>query len=821
MAKGVKKITCDTDFNQMLVDAYAYAKEHKHECVSPELVLYSALNIGNTKDLLKDSGCNVDLLKEGLEKYFELYFDEQNKGFLVEISETLAILVEMSMYKIIACGRNVLTVSDLILSTFEDANTTAADFLKACGFDKLSFTDNLSHNPDYMIKNVNRNELSKPNTKTIDIPDYDDEEDDYFNEEYYSKLNEELNDLDRELNGTPSYRITKKFSSDKHENDEEVVNNKKVGKLVKEFAINITDKARAGKIDPIIGRDKEINRTIQILARRTKNNPIHVGDPGVGKTAITEGLARLIVEDKVPDCLKGYDIYSIEMGTMLAGTKYRGDFEERLKGLLKELEELDKAILFIDEIHTLVGAGSTSGGAMDAANLLKPLLTKGTLKVIGATTADEYRKHFEKDPALSRRFQKVAINEPTAEDTFKIIKGIKPYYENFHNVKYTNEVIKYAIDLSIKYINNKFLPDKAIDLIDEVGSYVKLNSNKKTVTKKDIDKVISLVANIPDVNMDKSDAEILKNLEANLKTKIFGQDEAVSTIVKAIKRSKSELDERTKPIANLLFVGPTGTGKTEICKQLSNEFNIPLIRFDMSEYMEKHAVSKLIGAPPGYVGYEEGGILTEKIRTNPYCILLLDEIEKAHSDIYNVLLQIMDYGILTDNNGKKVDMKNVILIMTSNCGAAQVGKQSIGLGRKVIGGEFMAETVNKTFAPEFRNRLDSIVTFNKLDDSMLTKIVEREIGYLANKLSAKGITIEVTENCYKHIVEEANATFGARAIIRIVNEKIKDNFVDMVLFNNGASKTVIVDVVDGEYTFTEKIKALKGTEEVKLLEEAK
>lgn len=821
MAKGVKKIICDVNFNQMLVNAYAYAKEHKHECVSPELVLHSALKVGNTKNLLEDSGCNVELLQEGLEKYFELYFDEQNKKFLVEISETLAILVEMAMYKIIACGRNILTISDLILSIFDDQNTTAADFLKACGFDKLSFVDNLSHNPDYMIKDTYRNELSKPDIKTIDIPDYNEDED-YFNEEYYSKLDEELNDLDKEFNNTP-YKVTKRFNSNsnKNEKDEEITNEKKVGKLVKEFAINITDKAKAGKIDPIIGRDKEINRTIQILARRTKNNPIHVGDPGVGKTAITEGLARLIVEDKVPDCLKGYDIYSIEMGTMLAGTKYRGDFEERLKGLLKELEELDKAILFIDEIHTLVGAGSTSGGAMDAANLLKPLLTKGTLKVIGATTADEYRKHFEKDPALSRRFQKVAINEPTASDTFKIIKGIKPYYEEFHNVKYTNEVIKYAIDLSVKYINNKFLPDKAIDLIDEVGSYVKLNSNKKTVTKKDIDKVISLVANIPDVNMDKSDADILINLEANLKTKIFGQDEAVSTIVKAIKRSKSELDERTKPIANLLFVGPTGTGKTEICKQLSNEFNIPLIRFDMSEYMEKHAVSKLIGAPPGYVGYEEGGILTEKIKTNPYCILLLDEIEKAHSDIYNVLLQVMDYGILTDNNGKKVDMKNVILIMTSNCGAVHVGKQSIGLGRKAIGGEFMAETVNKTFAPEFRNRLDSIVTFNKLNDEMLIKIVEREIGYLSNKLSTKGITIEVTENCYKHIVKEANETFGARAIMRIVNEKIKDNFVDMVLFNNGINKTIIVDVVEGEYIFTEKIKTLKNPEEVKLLEEAK
>ena len=783
MSRGVKKITCDEKFNEILIKSYEYANNYKHECVTPEVILYEATKKDIVKDLLIDSNTDINSLQNDLLDYFSKYCDNQNNKFAIDISETLAILVEMAMYRIIGCGRDIITITDIILSIYEDGNTTAADLLKANGFDKLKFVNNLAHNPKYKVDDGKRNKLSKPNIQEINIPDY---EDDCFDADYYEELCEMFDESQNE-------KI-------EQENDK---SNKKVGKLIKEFAINITDKARQGKIDPIIGRDKEINRTKQILSRRTKNNPIHVGNPGVGKTAITEGLAKMIIEDKVPDCLKGYEIYSIEMGSMVAGTKYRGEFEERLKGLLNELEKLDNAILFIDEIHTLVGAGSTSG-SMDAANLLKPLLTKGTLKVIGATTSDEYRKYFEKDSALSRRFQKVAINEPSEEDTIKIIKGIKSYYENFHGVKYTNDIIKYAVELSVKYINNKYLPDKAIDLIDEVGSYVKLNNNKKTVTKKDIDKVLSLVANIPDVNMEKSDIDILKSLEDRLKTKIFGQDQAIQTIVKAIKRSKSELDERTKPIANLLFVGPTGTGKTEICKQLSNEFNIPLIRFDMSEYMEKHAVAKLIGAPPGYVGYEEGGLLTEKIRTNPHCILLLDEIEKAHEDIYNILLQVMDYGMLTDNNGKKVDMKNVILIMTSNCGAVNVGKQRIGIGRGQIGGEFMTEAVEKKFAPEFRNRLDDIVTFNKLDNSMLRKIVEREVSLLSNKLNKKGITIEITNKCYDSIIEEANTTFGARAIIRIVNERIKDYFVDIVLFNDGSNRHYVIDVDDNNnFVYTE------------------
>ena len=752
-----RRVLTSEEFANTIEIAKEKAKKYNHENICSELLLYSMLDNSNTLELLEDCGVTIDALKSELEQYFKDYCNDENSTFSkITLSLIAAQAINFGATVIVNSGRTTFYNSDFILALVdfdEELETAAATMLINNGLDVVAMKDLVSHNSKYM-----------------------------HNDREVMEMNE----------NTGMSQSMKDASSPKS----------KSTKTIEEFTINVTEKARQGKIDPIFGRDKEIQRTIQILARRTKNNPIHVGYPGVGKTAITEGLAMMIVADKVPDCLKGYEIYSLDMGTLLAGAKYRGDFEERLKKLLKELEELDKAILFIDEIHTIVGAGSTNGGSMDAANILKPLLTKGTLKVIGATTSDEYRKYFEKDPALSRRFQRVDINEPSKEDTLKILKGIKKYYEDFHGVKYSNTSLQYAIDLSVKYINNKFLPDKAIDLIDEVGSYVKLNCDSKKVTKKDIDKVLSLVANIPDTNMNKSDSDILKTLEENMKKKIFGQDLAISTIVKAIKRSKSGLDDREKPIASLLFVGPTGTGKTEICRQLSKEFNMPLIRFDMSEYMEKHSVAKLIGAPPGYVGYEEGGLLTEKVRNTPSCILLLDEIEKAHSDIFNVLLQIMDYGSVTDNNGKKIDFKNAILVMTSNCGAAQVGKTLIGLRKETIDDSAITDNVNKTFSPEFRNRLDAVVMFNKLDDSMLRKIAEREVGLLAVKLKAKkAIDLNVSEAAYDKIITDAKATFGAREIIRIIDNRIKDHFVDMVLFENDKINKVTVDVKDEEFEF--------------------
>lgn len=594
-------------------------------------------------------------------------------------------------------------------------------------------------------------------------------------------------------------KATNMLDNDFDEDEDEDEDSAKPASLLEEFTTNVTQKARDGEIDPIIGRNKELQRTIQILSRKSKNNPLHVGLPGVGKTAITNGLALKIINDDVPECLKGTEIYSIEMGSMLAGTKYRGDFEERLKKLLKEIQSLDNAILFIDEIHTIVGAGASQGGSMDAANMLKPLLTEGKLKVIGATTDEEYRKYFEKDAALSRRFQKVAVNEPSQEDTLKILKGLKESYENFHNVAYTDSVLKYAIEMSVKFINNRYLPDKAIDLIDEAGARTKLN-NKKKVTTQDIDAVISLVANIPDKNMKKNDLDILMNLEDNIKTKIFGQDEAIKAVVKQIKRSKSGLDDRDKPIASCLFVGPTGTGKTELCKQLSEEFDIPLVRFDMSEYSEKGSVAKLIGTAPGYVGYENGGVLVKKLKNTPSCILLLDEIEKAHDDIYNILLQVMDYGTLSDNEGNKIDCKNVILIMTSNCGAAEVGRTKIGLTNKTVDSSNILETVKKKFKPEFRNRLDSIVVFNKLSKDMLKKVAVREISSLTSKLNSKGIEVTVNDDVYDKIVTEAEKTFGAREVVRLVDSEIKDYFVDL-LFSDFDKKPVVVEVEDDKFKF--------------------
>ena len=751
------------EFSDVIYKATELAKTRSHDSIGCEVLLYTMLEDDKTYDLLAESNTDIDNLKNDLEKYFKDYLDFENSTFeKIQFSPLAAETINIGVQRVVGANRTQFYNSDFIITLidFHDILQTAAGtFLLSNGLDIVTMKDELSHNPEYIHN--------------------DKEEGESFGEGIFNE--EDTNNKTK----------PKKKSSTK---------------TIDEFTINVTQKARDGKIDPVFGRDKEIKRTIQILGRRSKNNPIHVGYPGVGKTAITEGLANLIVQGQVPDFLKDCEIYSLDMGTLLAGAKYRGDFEERLKNLLKELEQLENSILFIDEIHTIVGAGTTNGGSIDAANLLKPLLTKGSIKVIGATTSDEYRKYFEKDPALSRRFQKVNINEPSKADTLNILKGIKKYYEDYHNVKYTDKVLQYAIDLSVKYINNKFLPDKAIDLVDEAGSYVKLNSvsESKKVTKKDLDKVISLIANIPDKNVTKSDVDILRTLEENLKGRIFGQNEAISTIVKAIKRNKSGLDDREKPIASLLFVGPTGTGKTEICRQLSSEFSIPLVRFDMSEYMEKHSVAKLIGAPPGYVGYEEGGLLTEKIRNTPSCILLLDEIEKAHKDIYNVLLQIMDYGSMTDNNGKKIDFKNVILIMTSNCGASEVGKPVIGLKRQMADISKITEKVNSTFTPEFRNRLDSIVTFNQLDDLMLRKIAEREISLLAAKLKAKkSIDLTVTDNAYAKIVKDAKATFGAREIIRIVDSKIKDRFVDLVLFNDKVVNkvTVTIDKDEKEFEF--------------------
>jgi ATP-dependent Clp protease ATP-binding subunit ClpA len=560
---------------------------------------------------------------------------------------------------------------------------------------------------------------------------------------------------------------------------------KKKGDALEAYCVNLNKKAREGKIDPLIGRDAEISRTIQVLCRRQKNNPLFVGDAGVGKTAIAEGLARRIVHGEVPDVLKNATVFALDMGTLLAGTRYRGDFEERLKQVIKEIEAYPGAIMFIDEIHTVIGAGATSGGAMDASNLLKPALASGTVRCIGSTTYKEYRQYFEKDRALVRRFQKIDVNEPTVEDAIGILKGLKPYFEDYHKLKYTNEAIKAAVELSARYIHDRKLPDKAIDVIDESGAAQMLlpeSKRKKTIGLKEIETTIATMARIPPKTVSKDDAVVLQHLEQALKQVVYGQDKALSALSASIKLARAGLREPEKPIGCYLFSGPTGVGKTEVAKQLAATLGVELIRFDMSEYMERHTVSRLIGAPPGYVGFDQGGLLTDGVDQHPHCVLLLDEIEKAHPDLFNVLLQVMDHGKLTDHNGKQVDFRNVILIMTTNAGAADLAKQAYGFTRIKREGDDV-EAINRMFAPEFRNRLDAIITFAHLTPEIISKVVDKFVLQLEAQLGDRDITIELSEEATKWLIAHGyDEQMGARPMARLIQENIKKPLADEVLF---------------------------------------
>jgi ATP-dependent Clp protease ATP-binding subunit ClpA len=581
------------------------------------------------------------------------------------------------------------------------------------------------------------------------------------------------------------------------------------------YCVNLNQKARNGKIDPLIGREAEVSRTIQVLCRRTKNNPLYVGDPGVGKTAIAEGLARRIVQGDVPDVLKSATIYALDMGALLAGTRYRGDFEERLKAVVKEMEALEGAILFIDEIHTVIGAGATSGGSMDASNLLKPALQSGALRCIGSTTYKEYRQHFEKDRALVRRFQKIDVNEPSPEDTIKILRGLKPYYEKHHGVRYTAEAMRAAVELSVRYIGDRKLPDKAIDVIDEVGAAQMLlpeSRRKKTITVKDIEAVVAMIARVPPKSVSKDDRAQLKTLDRDLKTMVFGQDLAIEALSAAIKLARAGLREPEKPIGSYLFSGPTGVGKTEVARQLARILGIELIRFDMSEYMERHTVSRLIGAPPGYVGFDQGGLLTDAIDQHPHAVLLLDEIEKAHPDLFNILLQIMDHGKLTDHNGKAVDFRNVILIMTTNAGAQAMAKAAIGFGRDKREGEDKEE-IERMFAPEFRNRLDSIITFSNLPPEVVARVVDKFIMQLEAQLADRNVAIELTEAARQHLAEIGfDPLYGARPLSRTIQEFVKKPLAEELLFGklekggtvrvdfDKDKKKLTFDIVEGRAT---------------------
>jgi ATP-dependent Clp protease ATP-binding subunit ClpA len=741
----------DRHLNEIFIAAYNEAKTEKHEYITPEHILYASLFFDESREIIENCGADIDKLKEDIKGYMEAFIEKVEDK---EPVQTLAIqnILSTAANHVLASGKNTISFGDILVALYDEEESFGSYFLKEQGITRLDILNYIAHG--------------------------------------YSKPNED------------SPKIFSKEKNSEEEN-EEVRGDKD---MLNSFAVELTEKAKKGELDPLIGRQDILERTLQVLCRRLKNNPIHVGDPGVGKTAITEGIAQLIASGKVPNLLKDYKIYSLDMGGLLAGTKYRGDFEERVKKILNEIVKEKKAIVFIDEIHTIIGAGSISGGAMDASNIMKPFLDRGTIRVIGSTTYEEYKKVFEKDRALSRRFQKIEIPETSTEDTYEILLGLRDKYENYHNVTYTDEALKAAVDLSYKYIQDRHLPDKAIDVIDEAASYARLHSNnsdeKLTITDKDIEKIVSTIGKVPEESVSVNEVEKLRNLEMELKNSIYGQDKAIDIVVKAIKRSRAGFNEGEKPIANLLFVGPTGVGKTELSKQLAAHLGIPLLRFDMSEYQEKHTVARLIGAPPGYVGYEEGGLLTDAVRKTPHCVLLLDEIEKVHSDVLNVLLQLMDYATLTDNTGKKADFKNVILIMTSNAGAKEVGRTLIGFGDRNVNEEAINKEVESIFSHEFRNRLDDIVVFNHMDEHMAVLIAEKAIRQFEEKLKAKGISLKVSEECYKWMAQRGMVSnYGAREINRIVQQEVKPYFVDEVLFgelSNGG--TAFIDTKDGKIT---------------------
>jgi ATP-dependent Clp protease ATP-binding subunit ClpA len=723
--------------NQIIMAAYAEANARNHEFVTPEHLLYSAMFFDEGVEIIRNCGGDPEHLKKVLVKHL-LESNPVVKGARSIQSMGFQNVLERAVWHTTSAQKDILELGDILVSILDEKESFASYFLKKEGVSRLNILNYISHGVSVVPE-------AEPERQT-----------------------------DHQMKETAPGRQAKEEDSEQ-------------SKVLKAFTTELTAKAQAGEIDPLIGREDILERTIQVLCRRFKNNPVHVGEPGVGKTAITEGLAQRIADGKVPNRLKGLKVYSMDMGALLAGTRFRGDFEERMKRVIADLQKQEKVILFIDEIHNIVGAGAVSGGSMDASNILKPALASGKIRCIGSTTYDEYRKYFEKDGALSRRFQKIEVPEPTVEETFQILQGLKSRYEEYHHVSYSEEALRAAAELSSKYINDRRLPDKAIDVIDEAGAIANMDSDdsstEKVIDLRHIEAVIAKIARIPEKSVSSSELDRLKDLETDLRNKIFGQDNAVELVVEAIKRSRAGFREPHKPIASMLFVGPTGVGKTELARQLAATMGVPLLRYDMSEYQEKHTVAKFVGAPPGYVGYEEGGLLTEAIRKNPHAVLLLDEIEKAHTDIFNTLLQVMDYATLTDNNGKKADFRNVVLLMTSNAGAREIGKQTIGFEAKAINRDAVFSAVEKAFSPEFRNRLDAVVNFNGLTDEVVLQIVRKVIGEFSVQLGEKKVELQVTDRCYEWLAKRGySPEFGAREIARLVQDKIKRFFVNEVLF---------------------------------------
>ncbi|MEN8153934.1 MAG: ATP-dependent Clp protease ATP-binding subunit ClpA [Acidobacteriota bacterium] len=757
----------EEELNNIIAASFNEARSREHEYVTPEHIFYSSLFFDSGPEIIENCGGRIDNLKKSLDTFFKAdYIPPGEKKDPVQ-SEGFITLIESAMVHVASSGKEELKVGDIYAAFFNDRDSYIVSILKSEGIMKIDLLNYISHGGEM-----------NSGSEDQDYEEFDIAGDEALPEEKPEK--------------------------------------KKKGSLLELYSSELTEKAFSGELDPVIGRESEISRTIQVLCRRIKNNPVHVGDPGVGKTAITEGLARLIVKGDVPGHLKDKKIYNLDLGGILAGTKYRGDFEERLKKVLAEIVEKGDGILFIDEIHNIVGAGAVSGGSMDASNIIKPLLSSRKLQCIGSTTYDEYKKYFEKDRALSRRFQKIEIKEPSNEETFNILKGLKGKFEDFHGVKYSDEALKQAVELSEKYIHERFLPDKAIDVIDEAGANLKIENSRsgKRSVKIDhlqIEKVVAKISKIPEKSVSENDLKKLRRVERDLKKKIFGQNEAVELVAEAIKRSRAGFKEAEKPVASFLFVGPTGVGKTELSKELALTLNVSFHRFDMSEYQEKHTVARLIGAPPGYVGYDQGGLLTEVIRRDPYSVLLLDEIEKAHNDIFNTLLQIMDYATLTDNTGKKADFRNVIIIMTSNAGARKIGKPGIGFDDKLINNEAIDKSIEKIFSPEFRNRLDKVVVFNRLDKRSVLNIVKKKIEEFRTQLLEKGVDLSLSRECYNLITKEGYSNlFGAREISRVIQEKVKNYFVDEVLFGKLTKGGLVRgNVEDGKIIFEIEKKEIK------------
>lgn len=722
--------------NDILVEAYKIANNKRHEYVTPEHLLLASLKNKRFLEAIKGCGGDAQKLTDNLNDYLDKYVSKV-EGKDAKESFGMENILFIATQQAVFSGKNKIDLEHIISALYELENSYAVYYLNEQGINKRDLLFDLCHRESEIMLENSNDEIFLDNN---------------LNDEY-----DEAEKLDKET-------------------------------IIKKYAKNLTQEVNQINKDPLIGRQDILDRTIQILCRRTKNNPIHVGEVGVGKTAITLGLAKLIVEKKVPEKLKNAEIFSLDVGSLLAGTRYRGDFEERMKVLLDEIMTRENPIVYIDEIHTIVGSGALEGGSLDGASLIKSYLLEGKIKFIGATTYDEYKKYFEKDKGLSRRFQIIDVKEPSKDEAVKILEGLKKNFEDYHNVKYTNRALVSAVNLSSKYINDRYLPDKAIDIIDEAGAYMSMVRKDRRTKKIDegiIEKIIAKMCNIPKETVEGNEVQSLKNLEATMKKNIFGQDTAIENVVRCIKMSRAGLNDENKPVASMLFVGPTGVGKTEIAKVLANSLGIEFVRFDMSEYGEKHAASKLIGSPPGYVGYEEGGLLTDTIRKKPNCVLLLDEVEKAHRDILNVLLQIMDYATLTDNKGRKADFKNVIIIMTSNAGARYVGKNLVGFLDREVKKDVINEEVKKFFSPEFRNRLDKIIVFNDIDKDMSINIVKKQLAIFNERLKNKNINVTFRESVIEYIADTGTSKeFGAREILRVINTQLKPLLVDKILFDD-------------------------------------